>query len=222
MGGWVKHPVLRLQAVTQRMSSSFCCAFLEPPALESPGSSGTQTESRSLSGAAGAGGSRREVPVVRALSSLLTCSTFGGVSADEAVLFALTRTAPRARAFRSCLGLLLNMEGEGSVHRPGEEKVARAPLSLLLPSLEALGGAGQLSDKICFPGDCREQSPERKQLVNEVVCLAAEIDAMQKVIMHSGKEGWDSRAPHKALPGPARGLFLLGPGTHPIPTGAAC
>lgn len=107
VGGWVNRPVLRFQAVTHTSGSSFCRAFLEPPALGSPGSSGTQTESLSLSGAAGAACSRADVPAVRALSSLRTCSTFGGGAAGVAVLFALPCPAPRARAFRSCLGLLL-------------------------------------------------------------------------------------------------------------------
>ena len=202
VGGWVNRPVLRFQAATHTSGSSFCRAFLEPPALENSGSSGTQTESLSLSGAAGAACSRAEVPAVRALSSLQTRSRFGGGAAGAAMLFALPCPAPRARAFRSCLGLLLNLAGEGSTCKPRKEKGARAPLSVLLPSLEAAGGAGQLSDKICFPAVCRntlavwgKPSQEMQQLRDELARPAAEIGAMQKVMLHFGKEGWGEQGP---------------------------
>ena len=68
---------------------------------------------------------------------------FGGVAADETVLFALTCTEPRACAFCSCLGLLLKLEGEGSTCKPGKEKGAPAPLSLLLLGAWRLGGSGR-------------------------------------------------------------------------------
>ncbi|XP_059689539.1 sperm-associated antigen 4 protein-like [Gavia stellata] len=55
--------------------------------------------------------------------------------------------------------------------------------------LEAPGGAGQLSDKICFPGVCRntlalwgEQSQQMQQLRDEVARLAAEIGTMKKEV----------------------------------------
>ncbi|XP_059689537.1 SUN domain-containing protein 2-like [Gavia stellata] len=55
--------------------------------------------------------------------------------------------------------------------------------------LEAPGGAGQLSDKICFPGVCRntlalwgEQSQQTQQLRDEVARLAAEIGTMKKEV----------------------------------------
>lgn len=133
------------------------------------------------------------------------------------MLFAFPCTVPRAHAFRSCLGLWLNPEGEGSAYKPGKEKGARAPLSLLSLSLEALGGAGQRSDEICFPGDCREQSPAMELLRKEIRRLAAEIDASKEVMLHFGKEGWDGQGPswatwwafpaHPTQPSPARGCW---------------
>lgn len=70
-------------------------------------------------------------------------------------------------------------------------------MSLLLLSLEALGRAEPLSDKICFPDDCRntlsvwgEQSQEMKQLRDELVRLAAEIGTMMEVILGFGKGAW--------------------------------
>ena len=121
------------------------------------------------------------------------------------MLFAFTCTVPRAHAFRSCLGLLLNVEGKGGICKPGKANGARAPLSLLLLSLEAPGGAGQLSDKTCFPGDCRntltllgKQSQEMQELRAEVARLSAEMGAMKKVILTFGKEGWDEQGTSRA------------------------
>lgn len=105
-----------------------------------------------------------------------------------------------ARAFRCCLGLWLNLEREGSTCKLGKEEGAPAPLSLLLPGLEPLGWARQLSDKICFPADCRntlalwrEQAQEVQELRDEAAWLAAEISTMMKVILHFGQEGWDEQ-----------------------------
>lgn len=94
-------------------------------------------------------------------------------------------------------------------------------MSQLLPSLEAPGGAGQLSDKFCFPGDCRnmltllrEESQEMRQLRDEVASLAAEMGAVKKVILHFGKEGWDEQGPAQGTSWASWWAFPAQP-THP-------
>ena len=99
--------------------------------------------------------------------------------------------------------------GEGKHSQSRERKGGLKHLCLCSsPSLEALGGAEQLPDKICFPGVCRnslalleEQTQEVQQLRKEVACLAAEMSRVKKVILRFGKEGWDKQ-------GPTQGAFL--------------
>lgn len=86
-----------------------------------------------------------------------------------------------------------------------------------LPSLEALGGAGQLSDKICFHADCRnmlalsgKQLDIMQHLRDELASLAAEINTMKKVILHFEKEG-------RALSGQLVGFSGSAHTPHPLP-----
>lgn len=97
------------------------------------------------------------------------------------------------------------------------KKEAGALLRVSLPNLEALGGAGQLSDKICFHADCRntlalsgKQLDSMQHLRDELASLAAEINTMKKVILHFEKEG-------RALSGQLVGFPGSAHTPHPLP-----
>lgn len=129
-------------------SSSFCHAFL---ALESPGSSGTQ----------------RTFPFQMLLwqtvdelrtcskSPLLACNSFGGVAAASLLLLALTCIVLRACAFHSLFTFCETWSWKEALTKQGKKRDLELLCRCLSASWEAPGGAEQLSDKICFPGTCR-------------------------------------------------------------------
>ena len=54
-------------------------------------------------------------------------------------------------------------------------------------------------------------------LTEQVAHLSVEMYDAKKVILHLVEEGLDEQDPWKALSGVVGGVFLLTPGTHPLP-----
>lgn len=96
-------------------------------------------------------------------------------------------------------------------------------------SLEVLAGPGQLPDKICSAGICRnslallrEQTQEVQQLKKDLTRLTAEMSSLKTVMPCFVKEGVDGQGPHRVPCGGAVGFSFSAHPAQPAFTKCCC